>query len=379
MVSEPRHEKVDAVVVGGGFYGCVIALELKRVMGLANVTLVERAPRLLERSSYVNQARIHNGYHYPRSFTTAFRSRVNFPRFVERYRGCVDDQFTMLYAVALRNSQVTARQFERFCREIDAPCVTAEPKVARLFSSATVERVFQVVEFAFDARKLADSLRDELDGAGVVVRTNSEVLEVRRSPSAVVAGIRAGGDVYHLEAAALFNCTYARLQHLASRFDRLLARLKFEIAEIGLVEVPDELKRYGVTVMDGPFFSTMPFPGVALHTLSHARYTPHVSWTSVDFPNADPYEILAQYERPSRVGLMQRDAARFLPLLKEARYRDSLFEVKVVLMANEVDDARPILVERHDARTYSILGGKLDNVFDVLAALPRLQGVSSND
>jgi len=373
MNSERPRDRVDAVVVGGGFYGCVLGLELKRAIGLESVIVLERGARLLGRASYANQARIHNGYHYPRSFTTAFRSRVNFRRFVEQYRNCVDDEFVMLYGIARRNSAVNARQFERFCREIGAPCFTAGNEVRRLFSTRTIESVFQVEEYAFNASKLADRLRDELEGSGITVRTNSEVFEVRRSSSCAVVGVRRGDQIYELEAGAVFNCTYAGLNSVASQCGGIRTGMKFEVAEIALVQVPDELKRYGVTVMDGPFFSIMPFPALGLHSFSHVRYTPHFSWTSEELPELDPYEVLARYERRSRAGLMRNDASRFLPLVAEARSCGSLFEVKVVLAANEVDDGRPILIEHHDDRICSVLGGKLDNVFDVLAALPCLK------
>lgn len=50
---------------------------------------------------------------------------------------------------------------------------------------------------------------------------------------------------------------------------------------------------------------------------------------------------------------------------------DSLFEVKTILVKNEGDDRRSILFERHEnlAGCYSILGGKIDNIYDVLEKL----------
>ena len=81
-------ERVDALVIGGGFYGCSIALALRRDFGLKRVMLVERESALMGRASYVNQARLHNGYHYPRSLTTAYRSRANLPRFTAEHPDC---------------------------------------------------------------------------------------------------------------------------------------------------------------------------------------------------------------------------------------------------------------------------------------------------
>lgn len=64
---------------------------------------------------------------------------------------------------------------------------------------------------------------------------------------------------------------------------------------------------------------------------------------------------------------MIRDAQRYVPLLKECAYVDSLWEVKTVLPLSEVDDSRPILF-RKDAglkNFHSLMGGKIDNVYDV--------------
>lgn len=114
-------EKVqDAIVIGGGFYGAAIAIYLVKNRGLKSVTLIEQEDSLLVRASYNNQARVHNGYHYPRSFTTAYRSRINFPKFVRDWPEIVKRDFVKLYAIARRNSKVTANQFERFYRDIGA-------------------------------------------------------------------------------------------------------------------------------------------------------------------------------------------------------------------------------------------------------------------
>src|SRR5262245_40790800 len=98
----------DAAVIGGGFFGCMVALHLRRTN--ARVVVLERGGRLLGRASYSNQARVHNGYHYPRSVLTAYRSRVNFPRFVAEFADCIDTGFEKYYAVARTFSKVTARQ-----------------------------------------------------------------------------------------------------------------------------------------------------------------------------------------------------------------------------------------------------------------------------
>src|SRR4051812_47042389 len=90
-----------------------------------SVLLVEREAGLLSRASLRNQARVHQGYHYPRSVLTALRSRVNYTRFVDEYADCVDETFAHYYAIGRNLSKTTASQFAEFCRRIGAPLEAA--------------------------------------------------------------------------------------------------------------------------------------------------------------------------------------------------------------------------------------------------------------
>lgn len=365
--------EADALVIGGGFYGAAIAIYLAKQRGLRRVILVEKEAKLLSRASYHNQARVHNGYHYPRSFTTAFRSRVNLPKFVRDWPDAVKQDFTKLYAIARRNSKVTARQFERFCHEIGANIQPAEAGLRDLFDPKLIESVFRVEEYAFDSTKLAAWAKQELEESKVEVRLSTSVSTISRASSAgkgmVVSAHHGSGNTSTVHCRYVFNCTYSGLNQFGGHFPGTQTKLKQEITEMALIQVPPALKDIGVTVMDGPFFSMMPFPARGLHTLSHVRYTPHFSWQ--DEVGADPYKKLQEYDQVSRVDRMVRDVGRYLPSVLDAKHVDSLFEVKTVLQKNEGDDGRPILFEKHAELPgcYSVLGGKIDNIYDVLEQL----------
>lgn len=363
---------LDAVVIGGGFYGVAIALYLRQVRGMRNIALLEREPSLMARASYNNQARIHNGYHYPRSFQTAYRSRVNLPRFLLDFPSCVHRDFTHLYAIARHASKVSAQHFSRFCHEIGAPLVPASHDEEAFFDTRVVERVFRVEEMAFDASLLRDWASESLARQKIQVFLGTHVAAVR---SAEIEGT--GVDVFtnaqlgdrRFQARHVFNCAYSGIGDFDGFRQSVAASLKHEIAELALVQVPRALKGYGVTVMDGPFFSLMPFPARGLHTLSHVRYTPHMGWPETGVTSA--YDRLDAYHKQTRFDRMQRDAARFLPAIKGLEYVESLFEVKTVLIKNEADDGRPILFERHPSLSgcYTVLGGKIDNIYDIIRRL----------
>ncbi len=81
----------DVVIIGAGFYGCALAEHLGR-QG-RNVLVCEARARPMERASAVNQARVHTGFHYPRSYATALRSLHLHERFAENYPAAVSGNF----------------------------------------------------------------------------------------------------------------------------------------------------------------------------------------------------------------------------------------------------------------------------------------------
>jgi glycine/D-amino acid oxidase-like deaminating enzyme len=240
-----------------------------------------------------------------------------------------------------------------------------------LFEPRLIDSVYEVQEFAFDSTRLAAWAERELEECGVAVRTSVRAGTVARGGDGLLQVTLDGADgaAGMVRASFVFNCTYSGLNQLGGGFPGVRAGIKHELTEMALMKLPAALLDVGVTLMDGPFFSMMPFPARGLHTLSHVRYTPHMQWQ--DSCGDDPYHRLDAYPRDTRVERMVRDASRYLPSLAQAIYEDSLFEVKTVLIKNESDDGRPILFERHATLSgcYSILGGKIDNIYDVLEKL----------
>ena len=340
----------DALVIGAGFFGIEIALELHRI-GFRRILIAEREDRIMRRSSYVNQARVHNGYHYPRSLATAERSRVNFNAFVAEYRDAVLDGMDSVYAIA-HGSRVNSAQFETFCRMLGAPCQPAPPRITDLFDGALIEAAFITREFAFDASRLAMRLAVTLEDANITLRLQAEARVLGGDTDGVDVDV--AGTVHR--AAYVFNCTYADIEFAGVK---LRTGVKKELAEMVLIVPPPELRNLGVTVMDGPFFSTMPFPAAGLHSLSHVRHTPHESYGSSSRQDLTP-------RRTNRDAIL-RDSQRYLPCLARSDIVGSLFDIKATLIRNEDDDGRPILIERatHLPRVFSVLGAKIDNIYDV--------------
>jgi glycine/D-amino acid oxidase-like deaminating enzyme len=232
-----------------------------------------------------------------------------------------------------------------------------------------VEEVFLATESAFDATKLTERMREALHQSGVEVRLRSQALRLDTDGGErLVVRVAGPSGEQPVSAEMVFNCTYAAMNRLLASSELPIIPVGYEQAELAIVDPPEVLSDKAITVMCGPFFSLMPFPPLRKHTLSHVRYTPHMSWEDSDAsvastPNAEDPERLA-----STFVSMICDARRYVPCLAECRLSGSLWETKAVLPTSAVDDSRPILFRAHHAipNLFCVMGGKIDNVYDVL-------------
>lgn len=364
----------DAIIIGGGFYGLSIALFLRDELSVSNILVIEKGSSMMTRASYVNQARVHNGYHYPRSVLTAKRSAVNFPRFVDDYKEAIDSGFDKYYGVAKILSKVNAKQFENFVKKIGSDISGASDDIINLFNPNLVEKIFKVKEYAFDAYVLRDMLLKKINSKpGIVINDSEEVekiedlknqLKVLTSKSKYLAN-------------KVLNCTYSQINTLHRKSGIPLVPLKHELTEMCLVKMPESLKRFSITMMDGPFFSVMPFPSRGLHSMSHVRYTPHASYSDDENTPAerqDPHRFFEAIRYKSNYKKMYADVVRYIPSLKDVEYAGSIWEVKTVLRKNEGDDGRPILFKSNlGMNGYTcIMGGKVDNIYDAFDEVRKL-------
>lgn len=367
-MSNYKTEGFDVTVIGGGFYGCMLALYFKKFFN--NVIILEKESDLLLKASYNNQARIHNGYHYPRSFITALRSHINYSRFISDFKNCVEDNFQMIYAIATNSSKTTTSQFLKFCHQIGSPILPSPLKIKKLFNRILIEDTFMVEEAVFNAAKLREILKEKLNSSKVKVKYLTEVVKILKRDMNIKVQLKNGETIF---SNFVINCSYSNINTILHNSNLLKLPLKHELTEMPFLEMPIELKKVGITIMDGPFFSIMPFPDKKLHTMHHVRYTPIAS----NFDTNDSFSLNLYTD--SNALFMIKDAQRYIPLLKNVKYKGSVYEIKTLLIFNEISDARPILFKKDYGMKnfFVVMGGKIDNIYDIVQELEKVKAISN--
>lgn len=369
---------VDKIIIGAGLYGLYAALHCAKAGQRVTVLEMEEAP--FSRATYVNQARVHMGYHYPRSLATALKSAGYFKRFVEDYSFCIHSGFQQIYATSRNFSWTDAREFRKFCKAAGILC---EPLPAeRYFREDMCDGAFLTEEYTYDAHILRDYFLEELGRyKGVALCWGRAVGRIVRGADRYEVYASCRGREERYEAPFVLNATYASVNQVLGRLEGVEAEafdIKYELCEIILCRVNDRLKEIGLTVMDGPFFSIMPFGRTGFHSLTSVTFTPHRTSRerTPRFPcmgeagcGPDRLENCdACANRPdSAWEYMSALAGKYIREEYRFRYEKSLFSMKPILKASEVDDSRPTVV-RYAGRKptfVSVLSGKINTVYDL--------------
>ena len=363
----------DKIIIGAGLYG-LYAAEKCGQKG-EKVLVLEYDCQAFARATYINQARVHMGYHYPRSYSTAVKSAGYFERFNRDYGFCIFCDFEKIYAISSKFSWTSAEQFKKFCNNAGIACDVQSPE--KYFKSGMCSGAFGTKEYTYDAMILKDYFLDQLKKLkNVTLKYDARIEKIEKASEQFALTVN--GELF--ETGYLLNATYASTNQIASLAGYPPFKIKYELCEIILCEVSNELNDTGITVMDGPFFSIMPFGKTGLHSLTSVTFTPHLT----------SYDALPTFSCQSKSGgtcshaqlgncntcpakpktaypYMASLAKKYLKEEYGFKYHSSLFSIKPILQASEVDDSRPTVIRQYSESPafVSVLSGKINTVYDL--------------
>ena len=372
--------RYDRIIIGAGLYGLYAAKFCGERGEKVLVLEYDKAP--FERATYINQARVHMGYHYPRSLTTAVKSAGYFKRFVEDFGFCIHDKFDQVYATSDKFSWTNAQQFMDFCRAAGIRCDEVAP--SRYFKKGMCDGAFMTEEYTYDAKILQKYYEEELGKLpNVTFRYEARIEKIVKSGSCFEVWLKGEEKT---EAPFVLNATYASVNQVIDKvegIDKEFFNIKYELCEIILCEPSEVLAGTGITVMDGPFFSIMPFGKTGLHSLTSVTFTPHVtsydavptfgcqkgleeggdSCTGKYLGNCN----LCPHKPESAWPYMSHLADKYMKDEYAYTYKESLYSMKPILKSSEVDDSRPtaIRVMSEGPTFISVLSGKINTVYDL--------------
>lgn len=321
---------MKVAVIGAGVFGATAAVELAN--SGAQVDLFEAGRDILDGATARCQARLHSGYHYPRSDATALAAKSGAVEFAARFPDAI--RTAVHHYVIAEDSKVSADDYLDFCDRLGLPYEVVYPSLVH-HAQVTV----RVPEAFVDVPVLRRILRRELGLAGVRV-----MLGHWADPGSLRG--------YDLTVVATYGQPWSR-------------PLRYEVCEVALVEL-GHYDGLSFVVLDGDYVSLDPYNRThMLYDVTHSVHHATVGYAPEVPERLAP--LLGRWgaapTRESRVDAMLDSASRHLRMLGRhgqgvSIYHGSLFSVRAVLPDVDATDERPTLVER-DGAVVSILSGKI--------------------
>ncbi|MEO5581104.1 MAG: FAD-dependent oxidoreductase [Saprospiraceae bacterium] len=377
MAPRKTMDKVDFLIVGGGLFGVYTALYLARKN--FKVCLMEKEGNLFKKASTINQARLHEGYHYPRSIATALMAQEHKLRFNKEHEFLINQQYESYYAIDKFDSVTSPDQFEQFCHSIDIPALKI--KTHSLYDFEKIEALYHTKEFAFDPHRLASYYTERIrttDDLSLYLNSKIEEVEKLSSSWKVNFWSTDKNALQSIEAVTVINATYAGTNSINAAFGMKTLDLIYEISELAFIE-SDALKNTSLTVIDGPFTSYMPYGLSGLTTLSSVLYTHH-KMSADSLPtfdcqainlNCKPDYISDCNQCPAKPISHQRKMIQQLKsyLRKDIdiKYADSMYTIKTKLSSSEIDDGRPTEIYKMNDSPgyYCLFSGKINSIYEI--------------
>ena len=181
------------------------------------------------------------------------------------------------------------------------------------------------------------------------------------------------------EAPYLLNATYAGVNDVHAMLGLPPFQIKYEKCEIILCTADERLKHTGITVMDGPFFSLMPFGQTGLHSLTSVTFTPTRPAMIVWPPSPASSRAAAAVGRATSITVTSaRQAGERLALHEPAGPEIPERGIRFCLPQQPVQhEAHPegqrdrrlrptvIRVMSEEPKLVSVLSGKINTVYDL--------------
>lgn len=343
-------------IIGCGAFGAMAALRLAE-RGAA-VTIFERRERPLMGASYNNQNRLHLGFHYPRDDETARQSIRGFERFIQEFPGCILGGFPNAYFIASQGSLVTPQQYLAFCTRMGLRFESIDP--------ARYDPVVQGVdlgvltdEVVYDSAILAGLMLERLRAAHIEPCFNARVNRIERSGGGFRLSV---GDASPRHFDAVVNCTYAEVNTLTDQLGHAVSDYQYEYTMVPIIEW--DHPPVGVSIMDGPFMTVLPFGRTGTYLLYHVAHSviaehvgPHMpaAWRDKAQAPARAVDGAEKFEQ------IRQACTRFVPALASARLTGFLEGPRMVLANRHSTDTRPSIVRQHEPGYITAFTGKIDH------------------
>jgi hypothetical protein len=332
------------LIIGTGIYGCHAAMILKRLN--IDFRIADITNDFFTGSSSKNQNRLHQGFHYSRSFSTRHECMNGFLKFKETYPMAVYD-FPNNYYFIDKNSLIDYKTYKHIYtyekipfEEHHVPSIPFEYDHSKFDGPALL-----ITESYVDFKALTEHFKQELSSS-LIPDYDPELLQL----DPII-------KYKNQEYSHLIDCTYYQLDIPQSPPQDLI----YELC-ISLLYKCKSPQLFAMTVMDGPFWSLYPYdPTNSIYTLTDVTYTPMIK-TKYIKQIRNFQESLTDKKIINSKNIFETRIIKYIPKFKDI-FEYHGFYTSLKTKPNTGSDDRSLLFTSPRPDIWRFCGGKLTGIF----------------
>lgn len=344
-------------IIGGGVFGILTALEVAK-KGYS-VIVFEKEKEIITGASLVNHGRVHMGYHYPRDKQTVIQSLKAKTPFENFFGKSVVKKINNHYMVAKEGSMTNHNNFLSFCNKMSLPYKMSWPSGLKI-SKEKIAISVKVPETILDANRMKDFLLKETSQTkNITLLTNSPVVGLEKSKNEFLVNYEPDGKKEVTACAALVNATYGSINYINKLLGLPLQKFQYELCELPVASsVPWE--DTGWMIMDGPFFSAMPFG----YSGNHLFYDVELSVLERSIGKLPNFKFGIDYydtaeRRAERFNKYRERWKPWIGQINNCKHLYSMYTTRIVLPKSEKTDTRPTIIKELLPGFWQIFSGKI--------------------
>lgn len=325
-------------IIGAGWYGCHLGHVL--LSEGHNVEIHELKDSIFSGASGAIPARIHRGFHYPRSASTRDACNAHYVEFMNKYGSFTSGVPINIYAIAANESLVDFETYKKILKDSVEYITVENPK-----------------EFGLQ----------NVEGALLTGERHIVIDKAKKYFEEVLKGHLYFGKAYDTggEYDWVIDATFCANQNIGVE--------RYEPCVV-LVLKGDETKK-AVTIMDGPFPSLYPWDEEkGLSSLSSALWTPFSKTCKTYEEARSILSELTPEKLKERGKSMMESMAKFYPEINNYEVVD--YKTSIRAMPQSGSDARLVEVVKTQPHVIRIRAGKIDAIIDAERSVKEIIGGS---
>lgn len=345
-------------IIGAGAFGSLIALEASKKY---KIDLFESNREIMLEATANNLNRVHAGYHYPRDIITTVQSKESYGLFCKKFKECINKNFKNYYLISKINSRVSSKKYLNFMEKNELKYNLINPN--NFFcSTKNIELITQVDEYVYDISLFRNKVKKLLENQNINLKLSNKVTNIKKNNKEFV--ITSSKNIYE-GYDYVINTSYKNFNYINNLIQKNeISKIKYQYTFSSIVKF-DNADKFGITLLDGKFFTILPFGMTDSHLLYDVDNSVINSRIS-KFSKLTEKPLNFDYIKAKNEKKMLRKIETFLPgITVNIKLKGYLHACRVLKPYVEKSDERRLSMYSKDG-LISVFSSKVDH--SILAA-----------